>query len=85
MKNEIKSKFVLSVFEKIRQHGEKLHENYALGGLKAFTDFDGYTLFIEDALVQLRFGFHNQYHFEYAKEEHFDQFFKKMSAIEKNY
>lgn len=77
MKNEIESKFVLAVFEKMRQHGEKQHENYILGGLSAFTDFDGYTLFIEDALVKLRFGFHNQYDFEYAKEEHFEQFLKK--------
>ena len=69
MKNELNSKFVLSVFEKIRQHGEKKQENYILGGLKAFTDFDGYTLFIEDALVKLRFGFHNQYHFDYEKED----------------
>ena len=85
MKNEIKSKFVLSVFEKMRLHGEKQEQSYALGGLKAFTDFDGYTVFIEDALVQLRFGFHNQYHFEYAKEDHFEQFIKKMSAIDKDY
>jgi hypothetical protein len=85
MKNEIDSKFVLSVFEKMRQHGEKQHQNYVLGGLEAFTDFDGYTLFIEDALVKLRFGFHNQYDFKYTKQEHFDQFIKKMSAIDKNY
>lgn len=85
MKNEIDSKFVLSVFEKMRQHGEKQQENYVLSGLKAFTDFDGYTLFIEDALVKLRFGFHNQYDFNYAKQEHFEQFIKKMSAIDQNY
>ncbi|MEP1445461.1 MAG: DUF3081 domain-containing protein [Paraglaciecola sp.] len=85
MKNDIDSKFVLSVFEKMRQHGEKQQESYILGGLKAFTDFDGYTLFIEDALVHLRFGFHNQYDFEYAKEEHFEQFIKKMTTIDQNY
>jgi hypothetical protein len=85
MKNQIESKFVLAVFEKMRQHGDKQQENYILGGLNAFTDFDGYTLFIEDALVKLRFGFHNQYDFDYAKEEHFEQFIKKMSAIDQNY
>jgi hypothetical protein len=85
MKNEIDSKFVLSVFEKMRQQGEKHQDNYVLGGLQAFTDFDGYTLFIEDAQVKLRFGFHNQYDFEYLKEEHFEQFIKKMSVIDQNY
>jgi len=85
MKNEISSKFVLSVFEKMRQHGEKQQEIYVLGGLQAFTDFDGYTLFIEDAQVKLRFGFHNQYDFEYVKDEHFEQFIKKMSVINQKY
>jgi hypothetical protein len=33
----------------------------------------------------LRFGFHNQYAFEYEKEEHLEQFLKKMTAIEQNY
>ena len=81
MKNQIESKFVLAVFEKMRQHGDKQQENYILGGLNAFTDFDGYTLFIEDAQVYLHFGFHNQY----EKEEHFEQFVKKLKAINEQY
>jgi hypothetical protein len=50
-------------------------------GIKVYTDFDGYTLFIEDAQVQLNFGFHNQYHFNYEKEQHLEQFLKKLKAI----
>ena len=49
MKNEIDSRFILRIFEKIRQHGKSEGGEYHLGGLKAFTDFDGYTVFIEDA------------------------------------
>ena len=81
MKNEIDSKFVLSVFDKIIQHGEKKGEEHFLMGIKVYTDFDGYILFIEDAAVQLNFGFHNQYHFNYEKEEHLEQFVKKLKAI----
>jgi hypothetical protein len=85
MKNELDNRFILSVFEKIRQHGQLKNETYILGGLKAYSDFDGYTVFIEDAQVQLRFGFHNQYHYEYEKEQHLEQFEKKLKAIETDY
>ena len=46
MKNELDSKFLLQVFDKIRQHGDKEDEQYKLMGITAFTDYDGYTLFI---------------------------------------
>ncbi|MGS2721803.1 DUF3081 domain-containing protein [Paraglaciecola aestuariivivens] len=81
MKNDIDSKFILNVFEKIRQQGEQKDGHYFLQGINAYTDFDGYTIFLEDALVQLRFGFHNQYHFDYAKEQDLEQFLKKLKAI----
>ena len=85
MKNDIDSKFVLTVFDKIITHGEKNGDEHFLMGIKVFTDFDGYTLFIEDALVKLNFGFHNQYHFDYEKEEHFEKFVKKLKAIQQQY
>ncbi len=85
MKNELDSKFLLIVFEKIREHGKKDNEQYLLDGIKAYTDFDGYTLFIEDALVKLSFGFHNQYHFDYESRAHFTAFEKKLKAIDENY
>jgi hypothetical protein len=54
-------------------------------GIKVYTDFDGYTLFVEDAQVQLNFGFHNKYHFNYEKEEHCEKFIKKLKAIDDEY
>ncbi len=85
MKNELQSKFLLAVFDKIRQHGEQKEGAYHLDGIKAYTDFDGYTLYIEDALVKLSFGFHNQYHFDYESSSQYDAFEKKLKAIDKNY
>lgn len=85
MKNEIDSKFILNVFEKIRQNGEANGEGYVLNGITAFSDFDGYTVFMEDSKVKLRFGFHNQYHFDYEKEEHLTQFEHKLKGIDKDY
>lgn len=85
MKNEFDSQFILKVFDKIRQNGELRDEEYHLGGVKAYTDFDGYTIFIEDALVKLRFGFHNQYHFDYESADNLDAFERKLKAIEDEY
>lgn len=85
MKNDLDSKFLLNVFEKIRQHGEQKDSQYSLEGVVAYTDFDGYTLFIEDALVKLSFGFHNQYHFDYESSSHFEAFEKKLKNIVSNY
>ena len=84
MKNEIDSKFILQVFEIIRLQGEKKGESYFLEGIEASSDFDGYTLFMHDAQVQLSFGFHNQYHLDYEKEEHLEQFILKLKAIKAN-
>ena len=86
MKNSLDSKMVLRVFEKIRQHGEHKDDgSYHLNGIKAFTDFDGYTLYLEDALVKLSYGFHNQYHFDYDTPGNFEAFEKKLESIDKEY
>ena len=85
MKNEIDSKFVLRVFDKIRQEGEEHEGKYRLEGVVAYTDFDGYTLYINDAKVAMQFGFHNQYHFDYQKSDDFDAFEKKLRNIDKAY
>ena len=85
MKNELESKFLLQVFDKIRQSGEKKDDKYLLNGSVAFTDHDGYTLFIEDAKVKLQFGFHNQYRFDYPSQDAYEQFEKKLKEIDKQY
>ena len=85
MKNELDSRFLLSVFDKIRKHGEQADNVYTLEGIKAYTDFDGYTLFVEDALVKLSFGFHNQYHFDYNSSSHFEGFQKKLKYIDSHF
>lgn len=85
MKNELDSKFLLSVFDKVRTHGEQHEQQYRLEGVIAYTDFDGYTVYIEDAQVKLSFGFHNQYHYDYESAAHLEAFEKKLEYIGKHY
>lgn len=85
MKNDLESKFLLQVFDKIRQHGTQQDDQYNLEGVTAYTDLDGYTLFIEDNKVKLRFGFHNQYHFDYDSPNDLENFEKKLRQIDKSF
>lgn len=85
MKNELDSKFLLRVFDKIRQFGDKTDEKYRLNGIVAFTDLDGYTLYVEDAQVKLQYGFHNQYHYDYPSQAAFEQFEKKLKEIDSSH
>ncbi|QJR81950.1 DUF3081 domain-containing protein [Alteromonas pelagimontana] len=85
MRNELDSKLLLRVFDKIRQSGEKRDDKYFLNGITAFTDLDGYTLFIEDSKVKLQYGFHNQYHYDYESNDDYEKFEKKLKEIDSGY
>ena len=85
MKNELDTKKLLRVFDKIQQHGEAKDGTRFLEGVKGFTDFDGYTVFLEDASVKLSLGFHNQYHFDYDSTSQREAFEKKLAYIDKTY
>ncbi|WP_218352536.1 DUF3081 family protein [Alteromonas lipotrueiana] len=85
MRNELDNKFLLQVFDKIRQFGEKKDDRYLLNGITAFTDMDGYTLYVEDPKVKLQYGFHNQYHYDYESKDDIESFEKKLKEIDKEY
>jgi hypothetical protein len=85
MQNELDSKFLLRVFDKIRNHGEQTSDGHRLEGVIAFSDFDGYTVFLQDAKVKMSFGFHNTYHFDYEAKQDFADFEKKLKSIDKSY
>jgi hypothetical protein len=83
MQNEVDSKFILSVFDIIRRKGVQQENGNRLLGVTVYSDFDGYNLYLEDNQVKLHVGFHNQYHFTYSKQEHFEQFMKTLKRIER--
>ncbi|MFT6787210.1 MAG: hypothetical protein ACJAVX_000554 [Pseudoalteromonas rhizosphaerae] len=81
MKNDIEGKQILAVYEQIIQHGEINNEGKHYKGLTAFSDIDGYTIYLKGSGVLLRFGFHNTYHLDYEHEKHKDDFLKKLGNI----
>lgn len=83
MKNEIDSRTLLRVYEYIQQHGDLEKEGKHFAGLSAFSDPDGYTLYLQGSGVLMRYGFHNTYHLDYQSEKNKADFLQKIAAIEK--
>lgn len=81
MKNEIDGKQILAVYERIIQLGKNTDDGKHYMGLTAFSDIDGYTIYLKGSGVLLRFGFHNTYHLDYEHDKHKDDFLKKLSNI----
>lgn len=81
MKNEIDGKQILAVYERIIQQGENTEGGKHYMGLTAFSDIDGYTIYLKGSGVLLRFGFHNTYHLDYEHDKHKDDFLKKLANI----
>ena len=51
MKNDIDAKMLLRVYEKITSLGKKSSEGHSFEGVIAFSDFDGYTVYLKDCLL----------------------------------
>lgn len=85
MKNNLESKLILQVYELIHQHGEVYEQGKHYEGITAFSDIDGYTIYLQGNGVLLRFGFHNKYDLEYEHSKLKDEFLKKLDFIAKQF
>jgi hypothetical protein len=83
MKNDIDSKTILTVFEFIQKHGTQTHNGKLYDGLTAFSDFDGYTVYLKGSGVLMRYGFHNTYHLDYEHNRQKEDFLNKIELIHK--
>lgn len=86
--HQIDSRFILAVYEKVMTHGKKVTLNDApnldarqLEGLTAYSDFDGYNAYLEDAEVKIQTGFHNTFKVDYESGRAHANFLKKMRSI----
>lgn len=85
MKNSIDIKQLLNVFNKITRDGVKKDDSYVLNQIAAWTDFDGYTCFLQYQDVKVSIYFHNKYHVEAINErslEAFEALIAKMAKID---
>lgn len=83
MKNELDAKLLLKVFDLIYQKGEDFEDGKLYQGITAFSDIDGYTIYLKGNGVLLRFGFHNTYHLDYEHSKLKDVFMSKLESLVK--
>lgn len=83
MKNDLESKVVLQVYEFVQKHGEQYKLGKQYEGIHAFSDIDGYTIYLEGNGVLLTFGFHNKYSLDYEHDSLKNEFMKKLAFIMK--
>ena len=84
MKNDLDPKLILQVYDYIQQHGKDSEQGKIFEGVTAFSDWDGYTIYLQGSGVLLRFGFHNKYDLTYDYENQKGQFLHKLDVIAKN-
>ncbi|MCO4322567.1 DUF3081 family protein [Aliidiomarina quisquiliarum] len=89
MQTDINARLILAVFEKItrlgaatKKDGETTHH---LDGITAYSDFDGYTVYLEDDEVKVYTGFHNTFRVNSDSARATENFLRKMQYIESNY
>ncbi len=54
----------LRAYQSVLDHGERIEEGFMYKGLRASTDFDGYTVTLSDGTISLQIYFHNRFAIE---------------------
>lgn len=82
--DRIKIKQALRVFYEIREQGKKINEDeYMLSGLRASSDYDGYTVRMQNDYVALDIFFHNSYKLNSSSNTETDKFLDTINKIDK--
>ncbi|MGR5445201.1 DUF3081 domain-containing protein [Vibrio jasicida] len=83
MKNELDATKVLQAYECVMTNGTPTEFGKMYEGVEAYSDYDGYNVFLRGNGVELTVGFHNTYHLEYDQEHLKDSFLKKVAMLAK--
>ncbi|SJL84339.1 DUF3081 domain-containing protein [Vibrio palustris] len=81
MKNDIEQMKILHVYESIMEHGTPTEFGKIYEGIEAYSDYDGYSVYLRGNGVELSIGFHNTYNLDYQQEHQKEAFLKKIDAI----
>ncbi|SDG82143.1 Protein of unknown function [Vibrio xiamenensis] len=81
MKNDLEPAKVLLAYEKIIKNGTETEFGKIYQGVEAYSDYDGYTVYMKGNGVELKMGFHNTYHLEYEQERLKEAFIKKVLLL----
>ncbi|WP_394151419.1 DUF3081 domain-containing protein [Vibrio maritimus] len=83
MKNELDPNKVLKAYDTIMSNGTETELGKIYEGVEAYSDYDGYNVYMRGNGVELSMGFHNTYHLEYDQEHLRDSFLRKVAMLSK--
>lgn len=83
MKNKVDISVALLAYDKIIHQGSKGEQGHEFEGLTASSDFDGYTLVLQDKLSSLTIFFHNKYELEGPDNKAMDRLIKNIEYVAK--
>jgi hypothetical protein len=84
MQRLIDVNLALRVYEKICRLGTKQQDNYLYEGLSASSDWDGYTIVVSNAQLELSVFFHNKYQFSSHDDKAIERFIKQLKFIDES-
>ena len=79
--DRIKKQNLLQIFNLITTKGNKKDGVYALSGITASQDFDGYTCWLAYKDLTITLLFHGSYDFDYQKDNTLEIFFNKIENL----
>ncbi|MFA0414815.1 DUF3081 domain-containing protein [Vibrio renipiscarius] len=83
MKNDLEPSLILRAYESIIRHGTQTERGKIYQGVEAYSDYDGYNVYLKSNGVELSVGFHNTYHFNYEQSYNKDSFISKIALLAK--
>ncbi|EGU46919.1 hypothetical protein VII00023_17659 [Vibrio ichthyoenteri ATCC 700023] len=83
MKNDLDPNTVLLAYECVMRNGIPTELGRRYQGIEAFSDYDGYNVYLKGHGVELSIGFHNTYQLNYEQEHNKAAFLSQLSALVK--
>ncbi|CAH0990045.1 hypothetical protein SIN8267_00128 [Sinobacterium norvegicum] len=75
----------LRVFNLVLSQGVRQGDEYSWQGLTASSDFDGYNVCLQDALVRLDIHFHSSFHLNSPSRRALTLFVSQLQALDAQY
>ncbi|EGU31849.1 DUF3081 family protein [Vibrio scophthalmi] len=83
MKNDLDSNVILLAYECVMRNGCKTELGKSYLGIEAFSDYDGYNVYLKGKGVELSMGFHNTYQLNYDQESNKATFLNQLNSLAK--
>ena len=83
MRNDLDPNSILLAYECVMRNGSPTDLGKTYLGIEAFSDYDGYNVYLKGSGVELAIGFHNTYKLDYDQEQNKTSFLNKIATLAK--